>query len=93
MYPTLVIVLIETQRSMIDICEIGSLNAGKPAGPVASRARSTTLGRLSFAVGLVHSATDIEMRSQNSHTLQSQGGQEHGLEEVILGVAEESRWH
>ena len=79
---------------MIDVCEIGSLYASKPTGLVASGARSTTLEHLSFAVGPVHSTTDIiEMKSQSSRTLQSPGGQEQGLEGVILGVKEESTRH
>ena len=84
MYPTLVIVLVETQRSMTDICEIGLSNASKPAGPVASEARPATLGRLSFAVGPVHTMTDDEAEYQRWQALQSQYGQEHGLEEVVL---------
>ena len=35
MYPTVVIVLVETQRSMTDICE-GLSNASRIAGPVPS---------------------------------------------------------
>jgi len=88
MYPTVVIVLVETQRSMSDICNISPLNASKFAGPVASEVRAATLGHLSFAVGPVHSTTDNEAESQRSHTLQSQDGQEHGLEEVILEIKE-----
>ena len=84
MYPTVVMVLVETQRSMADICEISPSNASRLAGPVASEARPATLGHLSFAVGPVHSATDNEAESQRSRALQSQGGQEHG--EVILEV-------
>ena len=87
MYPTVVIVLVETQRSMTDVCEISPSNASKFAGPVASEARSATLGHISFAVGPVHSATDDEAEPQR---LQSQGGQERGLEEIIL-EAKESR--
>ena len=87
MYPTVVIVLVETQRSMADICEIGPPNASQLAGPVASEARPATLGHLSFAVGPVHT-TDDEAESQRSCVLQSQGGQEHGLQDVILEVKE-----
>ena len=71
MYPTLVIVLIETQRSITDVCEIGPLNASKPDGPVASEARSTTLGHLSFAVGPIHSTADNRAESQRSRASQS----------------------
>ena len=85
MYPTLVLVLIKTQRSMTDVCEVGSLNASKPAaGPAVSQARSTTLGPLSFALGPMHSTTDDDAESQRSRALQSQGEQEHESEEDIL---------
>jgi len=87
MYPNLVMLLIETQRSMTDICEISPSNASRLAGPAASEARPATLGHLSFAVGQVHSTTDYEADSQLSRTLQNQGGQEHGSE-VILEVKE-----
>jgi len=79
-----VIVLIETQRSMTDICEVIPSNASKPAAPVSSEARPATLGHLSFVVGPVCNPTDNEAESQRSRTLQSQDGQEHGMEEVIL---------
>jgi len=88
MYPTVVILLVETQRSMTDICEIGQSNPSKLAGPVASEARQGTLGHLSFAVGPGYSTTDNEAESQPSRTLQSQRGHEHGLKEVILEVKE-----
>ena len=86
MYPTVVILLVETQRSMMDVCEISSSNASGYMGPMASEARPATLGRrVPFAVGLSHKTTDDEAESQRSRTLQSQGGQGHGLE-VILEV-------
>ena len=55
MYPTVVIVLVKTQRSMTDICEISPSNVSKIAGPVAPKARSATLGHLSFVVGPIDS--------------------------------------
>jgi len=85
MYPTVVIVLVETQRSMTDICEITPSTASRLAGPVASEARPATLGHLSVAVGPVYGTTDNETESQRSRVLRSQGGHEHGLE-VILEV-------
>jgi len=90
MYPTVVIVLVETQRSMTDVCEIYPSNASKFAGSVASDPRPATLGHLSFAVGPVHSTTDNEAESQRSGTLQSQGRQEQlgASEEVILELKE-----
>ena len=81
MYPTLVIVMVETQRSMVDICEISSWNASKIAGPAASLAT----GHLSCAVGPIHSADN---KSESLHSrvfeLQRRDGQEHGSEMVIL---------
>jgi len=91
MYPTVVIVLVETQRSITDVWEIRPSNLSKLAGPVASEARSATLGHLSFAGGPVYRTTDNEAETQPSRTLQSQGGQEHGLEGVILEVKEISQ--
>ena len=88
MYPTVVILLVETQRSMTDICEISPSNASKLAAPVASEARPATLGHFSFVVGPVHPTTSGEAESQLSRGLQSQGGQEHGLEEITLEVKE-----
>jgi len=85
----MVIVLVETQRSMTEVCEINPSNASKLARPVGSEARPATPGHLSFAVGPVHSTTDNEAESQRLRALQSQGAQEHGLEEgVILEVKE-----
>ena len=88
MYPTVVILLVETQRSMTDICEISSSNASELAAPVASEARPTTLGHLSFVVGPVYSTMDNAAESQRSRALQSQGGQGYDLEGAVLGVNE-----
>ena len=76
MYPTVVVVLVETQRSMMDLCDINPSNANKPAGSVTSEAPLATSEHLPFAVGSVRSTTDTEAESQHSRTLQSQGGQE-----------------
>jgi len=62
MYPTVVILLVETQRSMTDICEISPSNASKLAA--SSEARPATSGHLSFAVGPVDITTDDEAESQ-----------------------------
>ena len=92
MYPTVVIVLVETQRSMADVCEIGPSNASKLGAPVkapvAPEAHPATFGHLSFAVGPVHSTAGDGVESQCSRVLQNQGGPEHGLEEVIREVKE-----
>ena len=78
MYPTLVIVMVETQRSMADICEISPWNTGKIVCPAASLA----MGHLSRAVWSIHSG--MENTSEYLHSrgfeLQSRDGQEHGLE-------------
>ena len=86
MYPTVVMLLVESQRSITDVCEISSSNTSKLAGPVAREAYPATLGHLSFAVGPVNSSTDDDAVFQRSHALQRQGGQERGLEEAILEV-------
>ena len=62
MYPTVVIVLVETQLPAVDACEINPSNASKLAGPVASEARRAILS-LSFAVGPGHTTTDNEAES------------------------------
>jgi len=87
MYPTVIIVLVETQRLMKDICDI-SLNASNIAGPVGSETRAATLGHLSFDVGPIHNAIDNELESQRSPTLRSQDGQEHDGEKEILEMKE-----
>ena len=85
MYPTVVIVLVETQRSMADVCEIGPSSATKLGDPVASEVRPATLGHLLFTVGPVHGMTDDEVESQRS---QSQSGRERGLEQIFFEVKE-----
>ena len=56
MYPTIVIVLVVTQRSMVDICDI------RPSNPVKevniSETRAATEGHLSFAVAQHESVSD-----------------------------------
>ena len=94
MYPTVVIILVETQRSMTDVCEISASNPSQFAGPpMTSGARAAVLGHLAFAVGPVYSTTDDEAESQRSRALQSQAGQVHGSEGDILEVKGESSWH
>ena len=83
MYPTMVIVLVETQRSMVDVCESGTSNASKLAHSMPSEPRPATLGCLSFVLGPVHSTTDDEAESQRSRALQSQGGQGSSLGEAM----------
>ena len=79
----MVIILVETQRSMTDLCEISPSNASKLAGPMTSEARPATLGHLSFAGGQVYSTTDNETESQRSGAIRSRGGQEYGLEDIL----------
>ena len=59
-YSIVVILLVETQRSMADVCDFSPSNASKLAGTVASEARLATLGHLSFAVGPIHTMMDNE---------------------------------
>jgi len=79
MYPTVVVVLAETQRSMTDICEISRPDPSKIADPAASEAPSSL-------VGPINSTMDNEAKSSPSRALQSQEAQEHGLEKVIFEV-------
>jgi len=73
----------------MNVCEISPSNPRKPASPVVLEDHPVTLGHLSFrTVGLVHSAMDDKAESRRSRALQSQGGQEDGLEEVIIEVKE-----
>ena len=65
------IVLVETQRSMMDVCEIGTSNTSKLAGPMPSEPRPATLGYPSFALGpvaAVYSTTDNEAESHSRHS-------------------------
>ena len=82
MYPTVVIVLVETQRSMADVCGISPSNACKAAGLVASEPRPATLEHVSFVLGTVRSRIDDEAKSQCSHASKCD------LEEDILEVKE-----
>ena len=88
MYPTVVIVLVETQRSAADICGISPSNASRLAGPAASdhEARAATLRYPSFAVGPINNAMDNEAGSPPSRVLQTENVQEHGLEKAVLEV-------
>jgi len=88
MYPTIVRLLVETQRSMVDICEISQANASRLTGLVASEARAATLGHPSFTVGPINSTMDNKPEFSPSRTLQSEDVQERGLEKVILELKE-----
>ena len=85
MYPTIVVVLVETQRSMVDICEIGPSSPSKFAAAAASdcEVHAATLGHLSFAVGPIDSAMDNEAESLPSCVLRGRDVQERGLENDI----------
>ena len=85
MYPTIVVVMVETQRSMVDICEIGQSTANKVPGVVASdpEAHAIALGHLSHAgAGPINIVMENEGESRSSRALQRQDVQEHGLEKV-----------
>ena len=77
------LLLVETQCSMMDVWEINPSNTTKLAGPMASEARPATLGHFSRVIGLVQSITDGEAESQRSRRLQSKGRQKRGLEVFI----------
>ena len=67
MYPTIVVVLVETQRSMVDICEIVPSNASKIAPAVASdhEAHPATLTRPTFAVEPINSAMSDQAEKES----------------------------
>ena len=81
----MVVILVETQRSMTDIYETSLSDARRLAGLEASdlEARATTLGYPSFAAGPANSGMDHEADSSPSRVLQSRDIQERGLEKVI----------
>ena len=79
----MVIMLVETQRSMTDICDsITSIVMAGLAVP-DHEARAATLGHPSFAVGAANNGVDGEAHSSQSRTLRSLGVQERGLEKDI----------
>ena len=80
MYPTVVILLVETQRLMTDICEINTSNAA------AFEAHLATSGHLSSATGPVRTTMNNAADSQHPRALQSHGGRELGLEDILREV-------
>ena len=83
MYLTIMIVLVETQCLMTDICEISLPNASRLTGPVASDLKLVLQLWDPFCLRWTV-MIDNEAESLPSHALQSQGVQECGLEKVIL---------
>ena len=81
----MVIMLVETQRSMTDICDTGLSNTTIVAELAAPdhEARAATSGRPSLTVGAANSAMDSEARSSQSRTLRSRGVQERDLEKDV----------
>ena len=88
MYPTLVMVLVETRCSMTDMWEISPSNVSQIAGPVASEDCPAILGHLFFTASQIHSTMDSEVESQPLWALRAQDGQEHESENVIVEVKE-----
>ena len=87
----MVIVLVETHRSMTDICEVGLSDAGNFEDSMSFETRPPTLGHLSFADGTAYSTMDSVSESQRPSLSQSQDGQEYCLEKVILEIKESDR--
>ena len=83
MYPTVAILLVESQRSMMDFCKISRSNASKLAGPVALEAQPATSGFVVRRLWPVHCTMNDKAKSQRLHALQ-----DHCLEQVILEVKE-----
>lgn len=89
MYPTVVIVLVETQRSMTDlVCE---LNPSTQTCRESDSILPETSNRLSFPVETKRTIpTDKESSSEQSCTSQVEDGQQHDWGKVF-GTAEKSR--
>lgn len=90
MYPTVVMVLVESRRSMMDICELSLSNPTVIAGRVASKARPATLRHTSFAFRPIDSTADNKPESQHPRVSQSWDEEGYELEEAIL-EAKQSR--
>ena len=82
MYPTTVVVLVESQRSMTDVCGISPSNATRVVARVASEheARAATLGHLSFAAGPNPSLTDGESIATLPLQSRYSNGHEHDVD-------------
>ena len=89
-HPTIVMILVETQRSMVDICEISSSNANRLAGLVVSdpEARAATSTHPSLAVGPINSTVNHEAESPPCRALQGDSDVQVGrdLEKAVLEV-------
>ena len=88
MYPTVVIIIVETQRSMADVCEFSSSTQTCTSGTILP----TTPNRLSFPVEARQAVTpmDKESRYERFCTLQVEDGQKHDREKVV-GTTEKCR--
>ena len=79
MYPTVVIIIVETQRSMADICELSSSTQSCGSGgsifPATSKRQTITTGK--------------ESRYERSCTFQVEDGHQYDREKII-GTAEKS---
>ena len=82
MYPTVVIVLVETQLSMMDVCELSSMQSREYGSILVE-----TSNRLSFAVETRQ--TDKESLYERSCTFQVEDGQQHDWQKVV-DTAEQS---
>ena len=79
MYPAVVIVLVETQGSMTDVCELSSTQTFRESCAVTSN-------HLSFTVGTRQTqtiATDEEPPYERSCAFQVEDGQQHDWEKGI----------
>ena len=74
MYPTIVVVLVETRRSMADICEIVPSNASQIAGAAASDHEAH------LAVEPINSVISDEAAAPPFRALERQDVQERGLD-------------
>ena len=77
MYPAIVILLVETQRSMTVICGISPSNTLNGVSPPALRPMTLEQPPFEFAVGPDEGAIDSVPHPSLSRALQSHDGQEN----------------
>ena len=83
MYPTVIVLLVESQRSVMDNIAINPSVASKLAGPVPSETCSEILGHFSFVTWPIDNTMENKPESQHSRASESQDGQECGLGDPI----------
>ena len=83
MYPTMVVVLVESQRSMTDVCGVNQSNAAQAVELGPSEARAATLGHpISFAVGPNQYTMNREYITTVPLQSRYSGGPKHGVIDI-----------